>query len=75
VKAAKAAGIGTNSMRYVATGAALRMDTGELERILDEDRRAGCCPVLVCSTAGTTTAGVIDPILEAAAHAAEAGAW
>lgn len=74
-KAADLAGLGTESIRWIATDAALRMDVGELRRQIERDRAAGDVPCLVAGTAGSISTGAIDPLREIAAVCREYGAW
>jgi aromatic-L-amino-acid decarboxylase len=74
-KVAHATGLGRAAVRRVAVDSALRLDTVALERRIDEDRRAGCLPFLLVGTAGTTSAGVIDPLPRLAEVARRQGLW
>jgi glutamate/tyrosine decarboxylase-like PLP-dependent enzyme len=51
------------------------MDADALERMLDDDSARGCVPVLIVATAGTTNAGMIDPIGRCADLARDRGLW
>jgi len=44
-------------------------------RALAEDRARGVVPELISATAGTTGAGMIDPLAECARLAREQGVW
>ncbi|WP_033330279.1 MULTISPECIES: pyridoxal phosphate-dependent decarboxylase family protein [Actinomadura] len=66
LKIAHATGIGRDAVRLVPSGPGLRMDTAALARRIAADRAAGDLPFLVVATAGTTAAGVIDPLHEIA---------
>ena len=74
-KIAHQAGIGRNAVRLVATDGGGRMDTSALREAVTADRDAGCIPVMVAATAGTTNAGMIDPLAACAQIAQSAGAW
>src|SRR5213594_1729837 len=63
-KIAHMTGLGREAIRSVATDANLKMDLADLARRVAEDRRRGLAPFLVVGTAGTTGAGVIDPLPE-----------
>src|ERR1700678_4366248 len=65
-KIAHMAGLGRRNLRIVATDAALKMDVDDLAKCVDEDRSNGLLPFMVIGTAGTTAAGVIDPLPEIA---------
>ncbi|MBK5921108.1 hypothetical protein CCR80_08700 [Rhodothalassium salexigens] len=75
VKLAHTTGLGRNAVRLVATDGHGRMDALALEREIQTDLSLGHVPVLIAATAGTTNAGMIDP-LPACADLAEAyGMW
>jgi glutamate/tyrosine decarboxylase-like PLP-dependent enzyme len=69
IKIAHQAGIGRNGARLVATDGSGRMCMRALQAAIRADRAAGNVPFLVVATAGTTNAGMIDP-LEACAEIA-----
>jgi glutamate/tyrosine decarboxylase-like PLP-dependent enzyme len=66
LKIAHMAGLGRDAVRLVPVRPDLRLDVDVLESMIDADRRAGLHPFLVVATAGTTSAGVIDPLPELA---------
>jgi len=74
-KIAHMAGLGRRALRIVATDSDLKMDVGDLERRIAEDRRNGLLPFMVIGTAGTTAAGIIDSLTEIAHVAREQGLW
>jgi glutamate/tyrosine decarboxylase-like PLP-dependent enzyme len=74
-KIAHQAGIGRGALRLVATDGSGRLDPAALAAALAADRAAGAVPVMICATAGTTNAGMIDPLAECAALAREFGLW
>lgn len=75
VKAARLAGLGTDAVREVAVDGALRMRADELAARLAADRADGFAPFLVVATAGSTSAGAIDPLADLAAVAEREGVW
>ncbi len=75
IKLAHQAGIGREAARLVPTDGAGRMDVVALGAMVAADRASGCVPVMVVATAGTTNAGVVDPLDECRRVAREAGAW
>ncbi|MGH8259389.1 MAG: pyridoxal phosphate-dependent decarboxylase family protein, partial [Steroidobacteraceae bacterium] len=75
LKIAHQAGIGRSAVRLVATDGTGRLDTRALAAVLAEDRQAGRVPVMIVATAGTTNAGMIDPLHACAELAREAGVW
>src|SRR4029077_14284910 len=74
-KIAHHAGIGRAGLRLIDTDGSGRMDPQALAAAVTRDRSAGVVPVLISSTAGTTSAGMIDPLAECARIAREHGAW
>lgn len=75
LKAAAITGLGTAGVREVRADHGYRMDPEALDRLITDDVRAGRVPLMVVCTAGTTDAGVIDPIAAVADVAARHGAW
>ena len=63
-KIAHMVGLGRRSLRIVGTGANLKMNVADLAKCVAEDRERGRLPFMVVGTAGTTAAGIIDPLLE-----------
>jgi glutamate/tyrosine decarboxylase-like PLP-dependent enzyme len=62
LKIAHATGLGRDAVRLVPTGPDLRLDAARLAEQIAADRVRGDLPFLVVATAGTTAAGVIDPL-------------
>jgi glutamate/tyrosine decarboxylase-like PLP-dependent enzyme len=61
-KIAVECGIGHAGVRLVPTDASGRMDPAALSALIDADKRLGFIPVMISATAGTTGAGMIDPL-------------
>src|ERR1017187_1953886 len=61
-KAAGMLGIGESNVRSVKTDHQLRMDVGELSRLIEADLAAGHLPFCVVASAGTTATGAFDPL-------------
>ena len=74
-KAARLCGLGSDSVREVPVDHFLRMDTNALALRVDEDKAAGFTPFLIVATAGTTNAGVTDPIASLADYAGHENLW
>lgn len=74
-KIAHMVGLGRRALRIVATDDNLKLDLVDLNRRVTEDRKNGFSPFLVVGTAGTTAAGVIDPLPEIGRFCAETGLW
>ena len=74
-KAADLFGLGTDSIRWIPTDDALRMDTGALRDAMARDRAAGDAALMVVGTAGSVSTGAVDPLAEIAAICREARVW
>lgn len=74
-KIAHMTGLGREALRIVAIDAGLKMDLGDLARRVAEDRKNGFAPLMVVGTAGTTGAGVIDPLPELAKFCRRENLW
>jgi aromatic-L-amino-acid decarboxylase len=66
VKMAAQCGLGRDAVRTVDVDGDLKMDIRSLAETVSRDRAEGLLPILVVGTAGTTGAGVIDPLPEIA---------
>ncbi len=75
LKIADQAGIGRSGARLVATDGFGRMDANALAETVAADRAEGRVPVMIAATAGTTNAGMIDPLAACAEIARIAGLW
>jgi len=74
-KIARMSGLGTNALREVPVTGRLTLDPAALDDRLAADARAGFAPLAVVATAGTTSAGVVDPLAEIADVAERHGVW
>jgi len=74
-KAADSAGLGTASIRWIATDTNLKMDVDALRRQIETDIAAGEIPCLVVGTAGSVSTGAIDPLPEIAKVCREYNVW
>ncbi len=75
LKIAHAAGLGRRSVRLIATDGKGRMDIKSLNEALESDIQDGLTPVMIAATAGTTNAGMIDPITSCRALADRYKLW
>ena len=75
VKIAHQTGIGRAAARLMATDGSGRMAPGAVARAIEEDLARGCVPVALVASAGTTNAGMIDPLEACAALARRHGLW
>ena len=75
LKAARVAGLGSNSLQKVPVDPDLRLNVPALLEQIARDRANGLDPLLIVGTAGTTGAGVIDPLIDVAAVAAAEDVW
>ena len=62
IKIALQAGIGRDAVRLIATDRHGQMHPPALTAAIASDLEQGCLPVMVVATAGTTNAGMIDPL-------------
>lgn len=74
-KIAHMTGIGRRAIRPVQTDRRLKLDLDSLRRQVRQDRADGWAPFMVVGTAGTTAAGVIDPLPEIAQFCREEKIW
>jgi glutamate/tyrosine decarboxylase-like PLP-dependent enzyme len=74
-KIAHVTGLGRDAQRTVAVDVRLRLDVDDLKRRVAADRERGLRPFLVAATAGTTAAGVVDPLDEIARFCREEELW
>ncbi|MGH7554243.1 MAG: pyridoxal phosphate-dependent decarboxylase family protein, partial [Longimicrobiales bacterium] len=74
-KATDLSGLGTDSLRWIATDGAQRIDTAALRARIEEDRAAGDLPFIVVGSAGTVSTGAVDPLPELAAICREYSLW
>jgi glutamate/tyrosine decarboxylase-like PLP-dependent enzyme len=75
LKIAHEAGIGRSAVHMIATDGAGRMDLAALAEAIRLDRAAGREPFMIAATAGTTNAGMIDPLRGCAEIAREYDLW
>ncbi len=68
-------GIGRENVVKVPTDDAFRMAPEALARALAEDRAAGCIPMCVAATVGTTSTTSVDPVRALAAVCREHRVW
>jgi glutamate/tyrosine decarboxylase-like PLP-dependent enzyme len=62
LKAARLCGLGSGAVRHIGVDSKLQLNASELAATIASDRQAGLAPCLIVATAGTTNAGIIDPI-------------
>ena len=74
-KAADLSGLGTASIRWIATDSKLRMDLSALRGQIEADTAAGDVPFLIVGTAGSVSTGAVDPLPEISALCSEYGLW
>ena len=74
-KATDLGGLGTDSIRWIATDSKSRMDVSALRRQIEADTAAGDAPFMVVGTAGSVSTGAVDPLPEISALCKEYGMW
>jgi glutamate/tyrosine decarboxylase-like PLP-dependent enzyme len=75
VKIARMTGLGTDALHEVSTTKHFTLDVEALERRIQADLQDGWSPLIVVGTAGTTGAGLIDPLPQIAETANRFGLW
>lgn len=75
LKIAHQAGIGRSSVRLIATDGTGRMDAAALANVLSADIWSDHQPVMIVATAGTTNAGMVDPLFACSALAKSKNVW
>jgi aromatic-L-amino-acid decarboxylase len=74
-KAVCIAGLGAENLRAVAVDDNLAMNPDELESLIAADESRGARPVMVVSTAGTTSTMAFDPLVQIADLCARRNVW
>ena len=74
-RAAEILGIGSANVRALPIDGSRRLAPEAVQEAIRADRAAGCVPVAVVATAGTTLTGAVDPIDDLADVCAAAGVW
>jgi glutamate/tyrosine decarboxylase-like PLP-dependent enzyme len=74
-KIAHQGGIGRLAVRLVTTDGTGRLDPDALAEAVKADRNQGFVPVMIAATAGTTNAGMIDPLARCGEIAQTFGLW
>ena len=74
-KIAHQTGIGRDAVRLVPTDGSGRMEAAALGAMVERDQSADRVPVMVAATAGTTNAGMIDPLMPIHQIARDKGLW
>ncbi len=74
-KASDLSGMGTESVRWIATDTEQRMDLDALRDAISNDRQAGDEPMMVVGTAGSVSTGAVDPLGDIAAICRAEKVW
>ena len=74
-KATDLFGLGTDSIRWIATDSRQRMDLSALRGQIDSDLTGGDRPFLVIGAAGSVSTGAVDPLPQIAAICREHNLW
>ncbi len=75
LKIAHQAGIGRSGVRFVRTDGTGRLDPLDLQDAIAADKARGDVPIMIVATAGTTNAGMIDPLRSCAEIAQNEQLW
>lgn len=74
-KAARLSGLGLDAVREIDVDKGLHIDCESLRRQVERDRRDGLVPFMLVGTAGTTNAGVVEPLRPLSEIAAREKLW
>jgi glutamate/tyrosine decarboxylase-like PLP-dependent enzyme len=74
-RAARTLGFRPDQLRVIPADSARRLSPAQLAAAIDADVASGRRPLFVAAAAGTTNAGVVDPLRELAAVCRERGVW
>jgi len=74
-KAAVLFGLGSNSIRWIETDAANKMDNEILEQTIKNDLETGCKPIMIVGTAGDVSTGAVDNLNGIAAICKKYDLW
>jgi glutamate/tyrosine decarboxylase-like PLP-dependent enzyme len=75
IKLVRLCGLGSHAVRFVEIDAELKMNPNALKYQIERDTADGFHPFMVVATAGTTNAGVIDPLLKISEIAKSRKLW
>ena len=75
IKIGQITGLGYEAVRNIKTDNDFKLDMDELKRKFNEDKKRGLSPFMVVGTAGTTSAGVIDPLPQIAQFCDDHNLW
>ena len=75
LKIAHQAGVGRSALRLIDTDGRGCLDAEALAQAVRADRARGAVPVMVAATAGSTSAGMVDPLHACADLARDEGLW
>ncbi|MYC24914.1 MAG: aminotransferase class V-fold PLP-dependent enzyme [Gammaproteobacteria bacterium] len=75
LKIAHATGIGRSAVRLINTDGHGRMNSNSLQEAIAADFQQNFVPILIAATAGTTNAGMIDPLKQCSEIARQYGTW
>ena len=68
-------GLGRTTLRMIPVDSQFRMLPVELEKQIEQDKRDGLSPWILCASAGTTNTGAVDPLAKLQAISAANGLW
>lgn len=75
IRTARYCGLGTEAVQQIPVDDSLQLNVDALTEQITKDRASGFAPFMVTATAGTTNAGVVDPIASIANVAAQEALW
>jgi len=74
-KAMVSVGLGKKNLRRITVDEDYQMDPSALRRAIEKDIKAGCVPLMVIATIGTTSTTSIDPVPQIADICEHYGLW
>ena len=75
IRAARIIGVRPECIRMLPSDEHFRLDMQALVRAVAEDRARGFHPIAVCTDAGSSSTGAIDPLEAMADYCEEEGLW
>ncbi len=75
IRAARTCGLGSDAIRLIPVNQSQQMDIVFLRNQIKKDKEANFSPFLVVATAGTTNAGIVDPIKKIADITKDENIW
>jgi len=75
IRTARYCGLGSEAVQQIPVDDSLQLNVDALTEQIEKDRASGFAPFMITATAGTTNAGVVDPLARIAKVAAQEELW